>query len=198
MQDFRNLVIKPNKFQASQRIIRKNSKLFQCIRIVCIILLLIIPAGMDSQAAPPGSTCEKQMSTLQEKACNSCLQVLLKLEYNESHVWKTCDFCLKLLELEPDHPAVAQKIEQIKKRLLYKRMNEIKKLFRYEKKLHLNEQSEASKNVEIDGVINNIIAILEYLLKLNEMFDTGNSQETGQINNNIEKFKKLLNSDKTK
>jgi len=190
---FRNLAIKPDEFQLSLLIIQQNSKMLRHIIIVCITLLLIAPVSTDVQATPPFLAGEKRMSALQEKACNTCLQVLIKLEYNESHIWKTCDFCLELLELEPDAPTVAKKIKQIKKRLLYKRMNALKKLFRYEKILNLNEQSGASKNVEINRVLNNIIAILEYLIKINEMFDTNDSQETDQINSNIEKYNKLLN-----
>jgi hypothetical protein len=198
MQTFCDLAIKSDEFQPSLFIIHRNFNLFLHISIVCITLALIRPANTDAQVTSPDATRKEQMSGLQETACNSCLQVLLKLKDNDPHIWKTCDFCLKLLKLEPDHPIVIKTIKQIKKRLLYKRINALKKLFRYEKEPDQNKPSELSINVETDRILNNIITILEYLKKLNEMFDLGSPKETMQLGVNIEKYKKLLNSNKTK
>ncbi len=191
MLTLRDLAIRPDEFQSSLFASQRNSSLFLSgwllhISIVCITLALIALVNTGAQAT-------ERMSDLQGTVCNSCLQVLQKLKNNDPHIWKTCDFCLKLLKLEQDQPAVAKKIMQIKKRLLYKRINAIKELFRYEKKYDLNKSSEVSKNVEAIRVLNNIIAILEYLKKLNTMFDIGASQEAERISINIEKYKKLLN-----
>jgi len=203
MPTFRDLAIKFDEFQSSPFITQRNSYLFWSglilhISIICITMMLIAPANTDAQVTPPDLTGKKRMSDLQETACNSCLQVLLKSKNNDPLIWKTCDFCLKLLKLEPDHPAVLKIIKQIKKRLIYKRINAIKKLFRYENKHNLNEHSEVSRNRETIRVLNNIIAILDYLKKLNEMFDIGDPQETERISINIEKYKKLLNSNNAK
>ena len=203
MPTFRDLAIKSVEFQLSPFITQRNSYLFWSglilhISIICITMALIAPVNAGAQATPPDFTGKERMSDLQETACNSCLQVLFKSKTNDPLIWKTCDFCLKLLKLEPDHPTVAKTIKQIKKRLLYKRINAIKKLFRYVNKQNLNKQSEVSKNVEINRILNNIITILEYLKKLNVMFDIGDSQETERISINIEKYKKLLNSNNAK
>ena len=203
MPTFRDLAIKSDESQSSPFINQQNSYLFWSglilrISISCITMMLIATVNTGAQVTPPDLTGEKRMSDLQETACNSCLQVLLKSKNNDPFIWKTCDFCLKLLKLEPDHPAVLKIIKQIKKRLLYKRINAIKKLFRYEKKHNLTEYSEVSRKMETIRVLNNIIAILNYLKKLNEMFDIGGPQETERISINIEKYKKLLNSNKTK
>jgi len=203
MPTFRDWAIKPDESQSSPFITQQNSYLFWSglilrISIFCITMMMIAPANTDAQMMPSDLTEKERMSDLQETACNSCLQVLLKSKNNDPFIWKTCDFCLKLLKLEQDHPEVLKIIKQIKKRLLYKRINAIKKLFRYEKKHNLIEYSEVSRNMETTRVLNNIIAILNYLRKLNEMFDIEDTQETERIRINIEKYKKLLNSSNAK
>jgi len=200
MQTFCDLAIKPDQFQPLPFITQRNFNLAEWFLRICVILVLIapVPVNTNAQSTPLDLISKEPMGSLQYAACNSCLQVLLKLKNNDPHIWKTCDFCLKLLKLEPNHPAVVKKLKQIKKRLLYKRINALKKLFRYEKNHDQNKQPEVSIDMETSRILNNIISILEYLTKLNEMFDLGSSQETMQIGINIEKYKKLLNSNKTK
>ncbi|MDM8540826.1 hypothetical protein QUF90_07040 [Desulfococcaceae bacterium HSG9] len=198
MQTFCDLAIKSDQFQSSPFITQRNLNFTGWFLRICVILALIAPVNTSAQETPLDVISKVPMGGLQYAACNSCLQVLLKLKNNDPHIWKTCDFCLKLLKLEPNHPAVVKKIKQIKKRLLYKRINALKKLFRYEKKPNHNKQSEVSKDMETSRILSNIVTILEYLKKVNAMFGIGSSEEIEQLNINIEKYKKLLNRNKTK
>ena len=118
-----------------------------------------------------------QINELHEKACDNCIKVLPQLKNNEQDIWQICDFCLELTKVGAQQQYDENKIRMIKKNLL-----------------RLLERSfESLSAVKTDNerirALNNIVAVLEYLKKINAKFSPNNLSEAQKLSKNIKKFK---------
>ncbi|MDM8543577.1 hypothetical protein QUF75_19230 [Desulfococcaceae bacterium HSG7] len=138
---------------------------------------LAVAAGSDEQKLQI-DTPDNQIIEMQGKACDRCLEVLSKLKNNEQRIWEICDFCLILTELGAKHQYAPNKIRLVKKKLLLLL------------KLNFKALSEETTDKESIRLLNNIIAILEYLRKNNAKFSPGNSVEVQTLSKNISIYKK--------
>ena len=143
---------------------------------------LAVSADLDAQklqtGTPLAASNDNQIIEMQGKACDRCLEVLSKLKNNEQRIWEICDFCLILTELGTKHQYAPNKIRLVKNKLLLLL------------KLNFKALSEETADKESIRLLNNIIAILEYLKKNNAKFSLANLVELQTLSKNITIYKK--------